>query len=363
MKCAQRIFCASVKWLLVAVVLGGAGCGYIADKSRIKIATINGKAITRGDLEKVIREMSPDERPFIRTKGDVRKALQNYLDATLKNDLAEKLREQGKLHVDRQIAEQVYRRKHPEEFLKMDNPQDYELDVKDLEYMKQEREYGIDEEVKRLEAEQAVYIAIGEAVQSGAMQVSDQEYQEEYDLRKDELKHLEKAAFAGIVVPGSEQSSVDAAKSVRARLAQGESLDSIAAAFAAQGAIRVESGLENNPAEMKYAGFWQQASGAEPGAIMGPIFIQDWMRVRLNAQGQEVAEPIPSGLLVCTLTDRVEPIQKSLEEAKPDLVGLILYSKMMDKLRTDAKVEVFEDKLPDPSMYDTGQSLAGQPAA
>ncbi|MCC6695466.1 MAG: peptidyl-prolyl cis-trans isomerase [Candidatus Hydrogenedentes bacterium] len=362
MKCAQHVFCVSVKWLLVAVVLGGAGCGYIADKSRIKIATINGKSITRGDLEKVIREMSPDERPNIRTKGDVLKALQNYLDATLKNDLADKLREQGKLHVDRQIAEQVYRSKHPEEFLKMDNPQDYELTPQDLEYMKQEREYGIDEEVKRLEAEQAVYIAIGEAVQSGAMQVSDEEYQEEYELRKDELKHLEKAAFAGIVVPGSEQSSVDAAMSARARLAQGESLDAIAAALTEQGAVRVESGLENNPAEMKYAGFWQQASGAEPGTILGPIFIQGWVRVRQNAQGQEVAEPIPSGLLVCTLTDRVEPVQKSLEEAKQDLVGLILYSKMMDKLRKDANVQVFEDKLPDQSMYDTGQSLVSQSA-
>jgi len=349
-----------MKWVLVTVALAGLGCGYIADKGRIKIATINGEAVTRSDLERVIREMSPDERPIIRTKGDVRKALQNYLDATLKKDLAEKLKEQGKIHVDRKIAEQVYRQKHPEEFLKIERPEDYEMSPQDVAYMEQEREYGIDEEVKRLEAEQAVYTAINEAVQSGAMQVSDEEFEEEYNLRKADLKHFEKAAFVGVIIPGSEQASVEAAMGARSRLAQGESVDTIVASLAGQGAIRIETGLENDPAQFKYAGFWQQASGAEPGKILTPIFVQGWVQVRQNAQGQEVAEPIPSGLLVCTITDRVEPVQKTIEEAKPDLVGQLLYGKMMEKLRKDAGVEIFDDNLPDPSMYDTRQPLVTQ---
>jgi hypothetical protein len=54
------------------------------------------------------------------------------------------------------------------------------------------------------------------------------------------------------------------------------------------------------------------------------------------------------------MLDRVEEIPKTLEEAKPDLIDNLLYAKVMQQLRQKAGVQIFEAKLPDPSMYDTG---------
>ena len=54
---------------------------------------------------------------------------------------------------------------------------------------------------------------------------------------------------------------------------------------------------------------------------------------------------------MCIIEQRTPPIQKTLEQAKQDLTAPLLYAKMMAELRTKHRVEVYEDKLPDPSMY------------
>lgn len=344
------------RWLWIVVLLG-AGCGFIADKDRIVIARMDGEPITRGDLEKALRNMASDERPIIRTKGDVRRALENYIDRELKEQLAETLRKEGKIHVDRDLARAIARAKHPEQFSVMPNPEDYDLDQGDVEAMKQEQEYLIDDEVRRLEAEQAVYIRIGEAVENGTLQPTEEQYRAEYELRKDDLQHHEQIIFSGVIVPGSDDASIGAATAIRGRLALGESPDDIARDYHELKAQAITTGLENDPANMKYAGFWQQASGAEPGGILGPIFVTGWEALRKNAQGQTIAEPIPNGLLVCKVTNHVPSEQKTLEEAKPDLIQTILYAQMMDLLRKEHGVEIYEDKLPDPSMYEAGESI------
>jgi len=346
------------RWLWLVVVLA-TGCGFIADKDRIRIAKIDDEYITRGDLAKVIREMAPDERPIIRTRGDVRRALENYIDRTLKEDLAEELREQGKVHVDRERARQVARARNPEQFLEIKNFEEYGREQGDEIYLKQEQEYLVDEEVRRLEAEQAVFVKIEEAVESGALRPSDEEFKAEYELRKEDLKHFERLAFEGILIPGSGEASVRAATAVRGQLASGEELEAIVDQYRDVSAQVLESGLEHNP-DPKYVGFWQQASGAQTGDILGPIFITGWEAIRQNAQGRTVAERLPDGLLVCRVTDFVPAVQKTLEEAKPDLIQDILYARMMDMLREQRGVEIYEDKLPDPSMYDTGQSIVQQ---
>lgn len=347
------------RWLVFAIVFS-AGCGFIADKDRIKIAKIDGEYITRGDLAKVIREMAPDERPIIRTRGDVRRALENYIDRTLKENLAKELKEQGKIHVDREVARQVARAKHPEQFMQIINPEEYGGREGDEEYLQQEQEYLVDEEVRRLEAEQSVYVKIQESVESGALKPTDEQFQAEYDLRKDELKHFERLAFKGILIPDSGEASVQAAAAIRGKLATGGDVESIVSEYRDLGAQVLQSGLENDPANPKYAGFWQQASGANPGDILGPIYITGWEAIRQNAQGKTVAERLPDGLLVCEVTDHVAPTQKTLEEAKPDLIRDILYARMMELLREQHGVEIYEDKLPDPSMYESGQSIIQQ---
>lgn len=67
-------------------------------------------------------------------------------------------------------------------------------------------------------------------------------------------------------------------------------------------------------------------------------------------------ERIPDSLLVAQIVDEVPETQKTLEESKPDLTPLILYAKVMDQLRKEHGVSLFEDKLPDPSMYDTSST-------
>ena len=82
-------------------------CFGIIDKDRRKIAMLNGKAITRGDFNKVLRDMSPETRPNIRTKGDVRSALQNYLDKEVRKKNAEDLVAATRITIPRQKAEVI----------------------------------------------------------------------------------------------------------------------------------------------------------------------------------------------------------------------------------------------------------------
>ncbi len=343
------------RWMCFAVVLS-VGCGYIADKDRIKIARVDGDYITRGDLEQAIRTMSADERPIIRTKGDVRRALENLIDKQIKDELADGMRKEGKIHVDRELARQITIAKHPEQFVDIKNPEDYGQEEGSEQYRKQEQEYLIDDEVHRLEAEQAVYLKIKEAVENGTLKPTEQEYQQEYDLRKEDLKHPERIAISGLLIPGSGEASVGAASAVRGRLATGESAEDIASEMRNVNASVIESALENS-GNAKYAGFWQQASGAQKGDILGPIYVTGWEAIRQNAQGQSVAQRLPDGVLVCRVTDYTPPVQMTLEEAKPELDRDILYAKMMDLLRKEHGVEIYDDNLPDPSMYETGQSV------
>ncbi len=345
---------------LSLVLILAAGCGYIADKDRIRIAKIDDEYITRGDLAKVIREMAPDERPIIRTRGDVLRTLENYIDQTIKEDLAEQLREQGKIHVDRELAREVARAKNPEQFLDIQNPEEYGGQAGDERYFKQEQEYLIDEEVRRLEAEQAVFVKIQESVESGALKPTEEEFQDEYEMRKDELKHFERLAFRGVLIPGSSETIVQAAAAIRGKLATGAEVEALVGEYGHLNAQVLESGLENDPMNAKYAGFWQQASGAQTGDVLGPIYITGWQAIRRNAQGNAVAEQLPDGLLVCRVTDHTSAIQKTLEEAKPDMLRDILYARMMELLRDQRGVEIYENKLPDPSMYESGQSIIQQ---
>lgn len=343
-------------WLAVFALTWGAGCGYIADKDRIRIATLDGKAITRGDLTKILHDMDAEERPTIKTRGDLLKALQNSIDTRLKQELAKTLKDQGKIHVPRELAERLYLIKHPEQIGMMSNPEEYNLTPRDIEFMKQERELGIDEALAALEAEQAVAFRIEEAMKSGLIQIQDEEYQREYESRKHELKHYEKVGFRGVFVPASNPDANSIAASMVGRLHAGESIEVVAAAYADAKADILEAQLSNDPRNQKFAGFWQQAAETRPGDIVGPVFIQGWERGRADAQGKLISERLPDSMLVAQIVEEIPETQKTLEESKETLTPLILYAKVMDQLRKEHGVSIFEESLPDPSMYDTTRS-------
>lgn len=328
-------------------------CGYIYNKDRIRIATLNGKPITRGDFDKVIRDMAPDQRPMIRTKGDVRRALENYLDEQVRNINADRLLAQNKIHVPRELAENLYRYQHPEAFIEISNPEDYNLNQRDLEYMKEEREIKIDELLKKLQAEAGIQYRIEQAMKEGLMSISDEEYQREYELRATTLKHFERIAFTGLLIPGESSEARSAGIAAKQKLAAGVAPEDLAAEFASLGAQVLESELENDPQKVKYKSFWEQAEGRNVGEVIGPMYIQGWVAVETDAIGRSTQKPYPDGILVAVVTGRTDESPKSLEESKPDLQYNILYTKIMDQLRSENGVQIFEDKLPDPGMYDT----------
>ncbi len=343
---------------VVTAVAGllAAGCGMIADKDRIKIAIMDGKPITRGDLAKVLREMDPDERPQIRTRGDVRKALENYIDSEIKTRLAEDLKQQQKIHVDRAGAEIVYRMKHPERYIKMSNPQDYNMTEADVKYLEQEREIGVDEELRRLEAEEAIKYRMEDALKSGLIQITDDEYKREFELRKSQLKHYETVSFRGIYIPSASADASKTAVEISKRLKGGEPADALVKAYADGHADLLEATLPNDPRAGKFASFWQQAAGAHPGDVLGPVVIQGWERSRVSPDGHQTMERIPPSFLVFQVVEEVPETPKTLEESKEDLTPIILFAKVMDQLRKEHGVQIYENNLPDPSMYETPQT-------
>ena len=348
---------------LVLCACIASGCGVIADKGRIKIARIDDKYVTRDDLNKAIRALPSDERPTIQTPGDVLKALNDYLDRQIKQKEATRLEGEGKIHVARELAAMRFDARHPEWSVRIANPEDYALTPTDLDYWKEERELGIDREHKRLLGEQALAYLIGEALRDGVMSISEEEYEREYTMQKYNLKNPEEAAVRGLYFPEQMAGALESAVQAMARLQAGEGIDALAREYGDKGAGVLETRIVNDPQlGMKFRTFWEKASGAEPGSVVGPIFIREWVKQELDIQGKIVRQPLPDAFFVCSLVDRKPETPKTLEEAKPDLQPGLLYAKMMARLREQHGVEVYEDKLPDPGMYDT-RSIFSKPAA
>jgi hypothetical protein len=342
--------CAALTALVLVALVPS--CFFIVDKDRIRIANVNGKPVTRGDFDKVLRDMPPKKRPLIRTKGDVLTALQNYLDSLVRRKNAEDLLAQKKFFVPRELAEAVLRMREPELFVEIQNPNDYKLKEQDLAYMKQEREIRIDEMLRDLEDEQGVLFRIEQAVQQATIEISEDEYASEFEIRHGELNHPERVAFTGVLIPGTTPEARATATQVSHKLQGGSAPQDLAKEFAGANAQIIEAELPNDRSNPKFAPFWEQASGAQIGKVVGPIFIQNWTEATQDAQGKVTQRPYPNGMLTCVVTGRTEQTPKTLEESKPDLQRNILYAKVMDQLRKENGVQIFEDKLPDPGMYD-----------
>ena len=69
---------------------------------------------------------------------------------------------------------------------------------------------------------------------------------------------------------------------------------------------------------------------------------------------------MPAAYLVLQVLDHRPETQLTLQEAKPQLVTTIAFAKMMDLLREENGVEIYDDKLPDPSMFVRRTSETGK---
>ncbi|MCP4641983.1 MAG: hypothetical protein GY851_16190 [bacterium] len=345
--------------LALALLLNGAGCGLIADKDRIKIAKINEDFITRGGLKKVIRAMPAKERPEIRTQGDVLLALKKHLNNEVKRLAAEPLIEDGKIHVPREMASAIYDQRNPDQVQKISSPEEYGLTEADLRYFGEVREGGIDRLQKKMLGEQAVMYLIEEAVKDGVMTVTDEEYAKEHTLRKAELLHPEKSKVRGLYFPVADPDAALHASQALKRLETGASPDAILEDFRDKGAKILQAAFENDPSKAaRYGTFWEKASGADKGQAIGPIYIRGWQKTETSMTGQTMTSRLPDAYFVCTVLDHVAAQQKSLDEAKIDLQPFILYAKMMDRLWEQFGVEIYENKLPDPAVYDSRSPMA-----
>ena len=363
--------------LAVFVVFTALGCGPITDKDRIRIAKTGERHITRGDLFKLIREMPDAERPMIRNRSDLLRVLNQHIDNRIKLPLGKKLAAEGKVSVPRDVArEQFFREKGDEDeqlriMWKMEVPdagvitpmmQLYGLTPELLQFNKDNIEEGTDRMVEKLQAEQAVeYLAV-EAVKAGKIAVDEAEIQREYGFMKDQLATFEELSFVAIRFLAEDSNAPTLAAAVRDRITAGESFDAVAGAFAAKGAAEgreyvFESGIMNNPALERFRGFWTAASGAEPGDIVGPVYLPAYQQVAQDQSGRTRTMEMPAAYIVFKVLEHKPAGVLDYERAKPLVMRPLLTAKMMHLLRDENGVEIYEDKLPDPAQ------MQGAPAS
>lgn len=353
------------RWFRYTVLLAGvvsllitAGCGMIADKDRIRIAKINDEYITRGDLYRVLREMPDDERPAIRNKGDMVRTLNTYIDDRIKAPLVDEVQAQlgpDKEIVPRAAAAQKFFAEHRdsnyEAMYKIQNPAAVDMTQAELDLTKQDIDQRIDQVWDKMKADAAVMYTAANAFKNKEMVIEEQEYEQEYRFRKDTLRKLEWMKFRAIRFPAGEPDSEHKAAEIRRRIQAGEPFEKVYSEMVSQHPGNViESEIENNPNLARFRGFWMSASGAEKGTVIGPIYMPEY-QVMVEVQGRRAARNMPAAYLVCEVLDRRDERTLTLDEAKPKLIPSILVSKMMQRLREQNNVEVYEDKFPDPSLF------------
>ena len=349
--------------LLAVIATSGVGCGLIADTGRIVVATLDGKKITRGDLEKLIYNMPNDKRDIIRSRKDYLRVLNRYIDSEIKIPLGAQLADEGKIKVDRNAArEQFFKEsgdKEEEYRLMWSTPvpkpgeetelmKAYNLQAVDIQAMKNIIEQETDRIVEREQGDEAVrYLAV-KALKAGELTLDPEDLKMEYELGKKSMKTFESISFLGLQFPASAPRSSTEASGVRARLDNGEEFDRIMAEYIQRDSrFGIDSEIENNPALKRFQLFWEQVSGAGKGDILGPVYMPEYARARRDAGGKITQQIMPASYLVFKVTEHHPSRTLTFEEAKPAIMGPIAFAEMMEKLRDEHGVKIFENKLPD----------------
>ena len=341
--------------LLIVSVLSvvSSGCGYIADKDRIVVATLNGEPIRRGDLAEVIRKMPDEARPLIQNKGDLLRFLNKYIDDQIKAELSKQLKAEGKIQIDRNLARQRYFEKYPDyrSVSQIRNPAALQMTTGDIAAIKAEIEFGIDDEEEILLREEALRYKIQEAVQTRAVSITEDEIKREYNTSKTELVKFESIEIIAIqffVGPGA----IEQAAEARHRLDRGEPFDDVLATYMELNpAMGMRSALENNPASVKYRSFWDRVSGSEVGQQFGPVFMPERQQFSEAEDGTTQMQTIPPVYLVLEVIDHSPASPMTVDQARPVITSSLLKRKVTELLRAEHGVEVYPDNLPRPEGF------------
>ncbi len=344
------------------------GCGFIADKDRIVVAKLDGKNITRGELDKYIHDMPDEERPLIQNKADLLDTLNAWINDQVKAKLADQLHQQGKIDVSRDVARERYFEKHPEfrMALQIQDPTQLEMSKGDLTAIQAEIEFGTDEEVDRLMREEALKYNVYEAIQNKTIQITPEDVKREYDRRKDELIKFEYLEFIALQFPLAMPDAIARAADARRRIDAGEKFDDVLRPYLeANAQFGVPGALENNPAIERFRSFWEAAAGASVGQVIGPVFMPEHEEYKLDPQTQKPVKRLrPAAQLVLEVTQHEPERIKTFEEAANELATGIAKQRVLEQVRADHGVEVYDEKLRDPAgvgdqykrfMIDTGK--------
>lgn len=347
---------------LFVLALLGQGCGQIIDKDNIRIARLDDRYITRGDLSSLIRNMPDKDRPRIRNKGDLLSVLNQYIDSEIKLPLGQQLAEEGKINVPRELAREQFFQQAGEDsdllrsIWAMEVPEGgqstplmevYNLTATSL----RARKDFIDQETDRIHErmlgdEGVAYLAI-QAFREGTLTPDQESLEREYQVRKADLTKFEWMRFLAIRIPAEVPDAATQAAAARKRIDEGASFDAVLDAILVENPnFAIESEIENNPDLERFRGFWETASGAEEGDILGPLYLPEYQQV--NPQTGE-AVVMPASWLVLQVLEHEPERTLTLEEAYQQIAPTLLVAEMMKQLREERGVEIYEDKLPDPS--------------
>ncbi len=350
-------------------------CGRIGDPETIKIARIDNEYITRGDLYRILREMDDRERPKIVSRGDFLRVLNQYIDQRIKIPLGKKLFEEGKIKLDREVArEQFFRSAGDEEeqlreIWNMPIPEGdavtplmevYNLTPASLRAMKEYIEQETDKIYEQLLGEQAIAYLVSEDIKAGKLNITNDELEREYNLRKDTYHVYESIKFRGIFVPTSIPNAAKICAEYRSQIDAGKDFDRLIDEILLQKESAViapemkdikviESEIENNPDSVRFRGFWSVAENAEVGTILGPVYLPEFQRMVRNESGAMSAQIMPDSYVVLKVLEHHPERTPTIDEVKHLLAPPILIAKKMEELRKLHNVEIYEDKIPEPS--------------
>ncbi len=350
---------------LAVVLAGGSGCGWIADTDRIVVAKIGDKNITRGTMQRYIYDMPDDKRPIIRTRQDYVRVLKQYIDKEIKIPLGIELAAKGEIKIDRDAVreeffktagdkEETYRHmwsipvpKPGEESQLM---QIYNLTAQEIQSVKDMIEQETDVMMEKLQGDQAVSYLAQKAFLAKELVLDEADLKAEYEVNKESFKSFESLTILGIQFPTAQPGSSAEASKVRERLNAGESFDDILNEYLLKD-IRygIESQIENNPSLERFKGFWQEASGAAVGDVLGPTYMPDYGRVGKDANGQPVQETVPECWIVFKVLEAKPATILTFEEARGFVSAPVAFAEMLNKLWEEKGAEIFEDKIPEPS--------------
>lgn len=336
---------------LAGLCLAATGCGAITDKDRIVVAEVNGEAITRGDVRDYIRTLP--QPPNIQTRGDMIQLVNTIVDQRIKQAVLQSVGPENVPEVPREAAVAQFDAQNPElrGIMSISNPQQYGMTDAELQQAREQRELGIDDTLKDLQGELAVQLRIRDAVQDGSLVIPEDEIQKIYEARKAELAVPEQMFFRGAAFPTEQEDAREQATAMHRRALDGENFDALIREFTGKDvAFPMETGIQNTEGSGGVELFWQHASGAKVGQILGPIFMPAFQMMMPGPNGQPQPQDVPASYLVIKVLEYQEAHTMSLDSARPQLAMPLLHARMMDRLREEYNVAIFEDNVEDPTV-------------